>query len=220
MEHATARPRIDPRATPFEQTVAFRRFGGAVDPEPDSPEEVYTKALIEEQGFDGLPHVISREELNRYIAAGEVEVFRGLADARYADAFREGSFFVGRGPSGSGAYTASGRDGLAVARQFASVGDGTILRMVIKSDARIVLLEELESCTFRERERRLIDLREWFAHGGRTRYEALVNAAHAEYDDLGRYAAFAGYDVVSIPDEEWHLIVNRTAVRVQKDNVR
>jgi hypothetical protein len=58
------RPAIDPNRTPFHETAAFRRYGVTPEPAPHSPEDLYLKALIREQGFDGLPEVAPRRMLD------------------------------------------------------------------------------------------------------------------------------------------------------------
>jgi hypothetical protein len=83
-----AQPRIDSSRTPFTETRAFRRYGVTTDPDVNSREALYTKAVIQEQGFDGLPHIVTRRELDRFIAAGEVELYRGVTERRFADQLR------------------------------------------------------------------------------------------------------------------------------------
>jgi hypothetical protein len=141
-----ARPRIDPSRTPFTATRAFRRYGLVEDPDPSSPEALYTKAVIQEQGFDGLPHVVSSRGLDRYVAGGEVELFRGVTDARFAEQLRIGDFFVGRGGELNGMYAAAGPHALAIARQYAGSG-GTIIRMTLKRQARVIRWAEVEART-------------------------------------------------------------------------
>ena len=203
-----ARPRIDPATTPFTETDAFRRYGVSDDPDPDSREALYTKAVIQEQGFDGLPQIVTRRELDRYVAAGEVELFRGVSDARFADELRSGPFFVGRGGEIDGMYAAAGPHALTVARQYSAVGDGTVIRMALKRGARIIAWRDLERQAATE-----------------LRRAAAVppEVAHSLYNDAGRLAAYLGYDavhVVEFPDIDDYVVFNRTALRVQKENIR
>src|SRR5215212_7542681 len=111
-----APPRIDPTATPFTNTAAFRRYGVIDNPDPSSPEALYTKAVIQEQGFDGPPQAVGSRKLGGYVAVGEVELFRGVTDARFAEQLRIGDFFVGRGGELNGMYAAAGSQTLAIAR--------------------------------------------------------------------------------------------------------
>ena len=45
-------------------------------------------------------------------------------------------------------------------------------------------------------------------------------ALHAEYDDIGRLAAYLGYDVIHAADPDFYVVLNRTAVRVQREDLR
>jgi hypothetical protein len=233
VSNGIGQPHIDPSDTPFEQTRAFRQYGAEVMPEPEAAEEPYTKALIREQGFDGLPHTVASAELNRYVQAGEREIFRGVSNAVYADAFRTGDFFVGRGSYGSGMYAVGGTQALAIARGHA--GHGVILRMVIKRGARIGDYDELQEAAYRAREDAIARIRtaggptvqaavdrgdEVEAKRLATMYDTLAEAEHAKYDDIGRFAAYHGFDAVHVADRDYYVILNRTAVRVQRVNLR
>jgi hypothetical protein len=202
-----APPRIDPTRTPFTATAAFRRYGVTDDPDPGSPEALYTKALIREQGFDGPPHLVSGRTLDRYVAAGEAELFRGLPDARFAEQLRIGDFFVGRGGELAGIYTAAGPHALAVARQYAAVGDGTVVRMTLKGGARILPWHDLEA---------------WVTNFQRSP-AVPPDLARSWYNDPSRLAVYLGYDavhVVEFPDVDTYVVLNRTALRIQKENMR
>jgi hypothetical protein len=202
-----APPRIDPARTPFTATAAFRRYGVTDDPDQSSPEALYTKAAIQEQGFDGPPHVVSQRELNTYAAAGEVELYRGVTDRRFAEQLRIGDFFVGRGGILDRLFAAAGRDALPVAREYAARGDGTIIRMTLKREARIIDAPELEATA-------------------RSDYQSVDRRAELVwllYTQLGAYAAYLGYDAVHIvdfPDTDYYVVLNRTALRVQRENRR
>jgi hypothetical protein len=142
-----------------------------LDPDEQALEDLYTKEIIREQGFDGPPDIVSRPVLDRYVRLGEIELFRGLAHARYADSFREGDFFIGRGAFGSGAYAAGGSDGLDIARRFAQGTRGAILRMTLKAGARTADFDEFIRFATRERDRTIRDLREAQAQAARTAQE-------------------------------------------------
>jgi hypothetical protein len=233
-----AQPRIDPEATPFTETGAFRRHGTTDDPDPDAPEALYTKAVIQEQGFDGSAHVLTRRELDRYVAAGEVELFRGVTEARFADQLRTGEFFVGRGWFADGMYAAAAPGGLDIARQHASTGDGTVIRMSLKRGARVLGNEEIEARATAELENAIRQLRfeqELAMQAARRQpdrsvfrsierdYERRIEAARSLYDDYSRCAVYLGFDaihVVSSPDIDYYVVLNRTAIRVQQENFR
>ncbi|MBI2760981.1 MAG: hypothetical protein HYX51_06100 [Chloroflexi bacterium] len=196
-------PRIDPASTPFERTKAFLRFGADVTPNSESPEEPYTKAIIQEQGFDGWPEVVSSVELDASIRSGDIEIFRGVSDEVYAEQFRTGEFFIGRGAYGSGAYAVGGRHGLVLARGFA--GSGVVLRMALRHSARVADYETLEAAAYQSREQAVRRLRlsalatdESPEVISQQRHGSMVEAIHAQYDDIGRYAAYLGYDAIEV----------------------
>jgi hypothetical protein len=52
------------------------------------------------------------------------------------------------------------------------------------------------------------------------RSEAARTLAHAQYDDIGRYAAYLSVDIVHVAEFDYYLVLNRTAVRVQQESLR
>lgn len=78
----------------------------------------FLRELIRAQGFDGLPHIVTKQEMDEYIAAGERELFRGLdsygmkgkTGEDLAEQFRSGDMYVGTGLFGNGIYVAYGKD--------------------------------------------------------------------------------------------------------------
>jgi hypothetical protein len=232
-----ARPRIDPTTTPFLETQAFRRYGLTDDPDPFSPESLYVKAVIQEQGFDGLPHLVSRRELDRYVAGGEVELFRGVSEARFAEQLRTGDFFVGRGWFADGMYTAPGPGGIAIARRYAPPGVGAIVRMSLRRGALVVRGDELErraaSARDRVTERLQAERRRLpsATHGREDdtavlrraeEYDRRIEVTRALYNDLARWAAYVGYDAIQVvvPDFDYIVVLNRTALRIQLEDIR
>jgi hypothetical protein len=227
-----ALPRIDPSLMPFTGTAAYRRYGSTPDPDVDAAEDLYLRAIIEEQGFDGLPHVVPRRMLDAYVAAGEIELLHGVARPEHADQFRGGRFFVGRGVYRGGANAVASPDALAVARTYAD--GGVILRISLKAGVRIADYDEMTERAFagREQQMRRSQMDEQQAitaiedgDGTATasvqaRYRAAREALHAQYDDIGRLAAYLGYDVVYVADRDYYCILNRTAVRVQMEDIR
>ncbi|MGE3600001.1 MAG: hypothetical protein AB7N70_31115 [Dehalococcoidia bacterium] len=201
-------PRIDPNRTPFTETAAFGRYGPILDPNPDSPEALYTKAVIHEQGFDALPHVVTRRELDRHIAAGEIELYRGVTERRFADQLRYGDFFIGRGGELDGMYAAAGPHALAVARHYAALGDGTVIRMTLKRGTRVVRWHDLEMRAAAELSMMT---------------SMPLDVARSLYNDHSRLAVYLGYDAVHIvdfPDIDHYVLLNRTALRVQEGDMR
>ncbi|MGH2353395.1 MAG: hypothetical protein ACRDI2_20065 [Chloroflexota bacterium] len=181
--HPIARPRIDPARTPFERTQAFRRFGMRIVPAAGE-EHHYAGALIVEQGFDGLPHIVSAQELDAYVRTGEIELFRGISAARYAEQLRSGELYGGQGAYGGGIYAAGGPDGRDHAAEYAQDSGGVLVRMTIKVGARIGDTSELRRQMLRKR-------RTAEARGlrGRSAWPSIW----AMTEDLSVYATYLGY---------------------------
>ena len=105
-------------------------------------------------------------------------------------------------------YAAAGLHALAVARQYAARGDGTIVRMALKRGAQVILWDDLEVRASRQQ--------------GHTA-DLPPNIARSLYNDAGRLAAYLGYDAVrtvDFPDVDDYAVLNRTALRVQREIVR
>ncbi|MGH2588802.1 MAG: hypothetical protein ACRDJE_28090 [Dehalococcoidia bacterium] len=232
-DHPIAPPRIDPAKTSFRETVAFKRYGTIPDPDPRAVQDLYLRELIRQQGFDRLPHAVPRRTLDRYIAAGEIELFRGLSAAWHADEFRMGDFFVGRGTYGGGASVASGPDALAMARVYAR--GGIVMRLSLKRGAHVTEYDALVDRAFHDQAaaaRRiqeeeteavamtLSDGDEAAVARLHAAYRTAREVAHAQHDDIGRLGAYLGYDAIHVADADFYVILNRTAVRVQAENMR
>ncbi|MEB3197570.1 MAG: hypothetical protein VKP62_10250 [Candidatus Sericytochromatia bacterium] len=159
-------------------------------------DKTYFKELAEEFGFAGLPTVESKQALDEAVKRGERELFRGVhgPDA-YAEQFRSGPLHdAARGTSvyGSGTYVAYGPRAVDVADHFRK-GQGQILRMTLKADARVVKIEELV----------------------RMREAEAASLPRFLLSDYGLYGIHKGFDAIDLPQQGYMAILNRTAVRVQ-----
>lgn len=196
---AFAQPRIDPVRTPFHRTAAYQRYGFRADHDPLDPEHLYTKALIEEQGFDAWPHVVSTDELDAFIASGEIELFRGIARplaSQYAEQLRSGRMWVGRGGKGGGIYAAVGPDARDHAAEYAADPGDVVVRMALRRGARLVATDALDELL-------------------QGRYaRALPPGAPPSL--LG---AYLGYDGIVDAEKGVALVRIRTALRVQREDV-
>jgi hypothetical protein len=205
-----AQPRVQPALVPFHRTAAYRQLGPRLDVDRLSLEDLYTKALLHEQGFDTLPQVVSAAALDGYVRAGEIELFRGTL-ASHAEQLRSGVLFVSRGTNGGGIYAAGGPDGLSHATDYAQEPTSVIVRMVLKTGARVAYVEQLEQ--------ELVRLRAGIAP--RAALTGLApEAVMALSDRESRYAAYLGYDAVVDRRQGVWLILNRTALRIQHQDLR
>lgn len=181
---------------------ARRGAGGYDDRGPDDA----LASIARQQGFDGPPKVVSRQQLDKRIAAGDREMFRrvaGFGDVSAADAaeqFRSGSAYYGRGEWANGIHATT--NGERVAKYGSPEG---ALRMALRADARTVTIEQL---------RKIRQDRQDHTNWPKDDIQL--------FQDLGRLAAALGYDAIE-PDDDprspW-ILLNRTAVSVEKADPR
>lgn len=170
----------------------------------------FLRELVRHQGFDRLPHVITKQEMDEYVASGEQELFRGLdsygmkgkTGEELAEQFRSGDLYTGLGLSGNGTYVAYGADKYDAEGYMGADLEGAMLRMALKSEAKAISIQKLKSIQEKD---------------------AIVQT-HFELDELGRYATFKGYDVIDVGMSrnapKYMVILNRTAVRVQDKSIK
>jgi hypothetical protein len=170
-----------------------------------------------EQGFAGPPRVVDDDALDAEVKAGGLELWRGIAsrtddgeDAeRYAKQFIHGTQpHPGLGQYGNGTYATPNQEFASrYARSLTHTG-GSMIRMVLRKDARVIAWEDLVTQLWGARDRVRDD----------ARLEEAVR-------DIGRLASMLGYDALTVgtrggreePAEV--VILNRTAVSVSP-NVR
>lgn len=189
--------------------TAQEKYDGAAS------QDLFMLALQETTGQAGLPDVVSEAELRDYVAAGEKELWRGIAGfgpvaGDRAWQFRAGPLYAGMGVYGSGTYTSVDVD---LARGYTSGEPAGLLHMTLKRDARVVEFQELEGAMHAKFTQAHAD--EWL--GPKTpRWRIIDKLAR----DRGRLALLAGYDAIHVPSsangsgDSFYVILNRTAVRV------
>lgn len=196
---------------------------------PSEGHDDFLRELLEEIGFGGLPHLVSRLELDAFIRRGEVELFRGVTGPEFADALRRGRLYAGTGAAGNGIYTV-----IAARQDYARTKAtelGTMVRMSLKAGARVVddatldleMGDELARM-YGTADEQIARLRATApASGRREAVEREIARIGREadrrelllYTDPGRFAAFKGYDAVRIEARGVYLVLNRTALRVE-----
>lgn len=169
----------------------------------------FLRELARDQGFDGLPDVVIKEQMDEYVAAGERELFRGLdsygmrgkTGEDLAEQFRSGDLHVGTGLFGNGTYVTYGTDKYDAEGYMGAEREGAMLRMALKSDAKVISIDELETM-------QLVDP---------------VAQSYPELKNLGCYATFKGYDGIDVGasknEPKYMVILNRTAIKVQHESI-
>lgn len=238
-------PRVGARMTyeaalerAVDRHLANPQWGIApIDPDCGDPS---LAAIAEDQGFDGLPHVVGRGEWSAAIARGEKEAVRGVSREVYAREFQAGRYFTalnGRA-FGGGVYFACGPGSDELAEEFARLwpgGSPVKMRITIRPGARIGDWERLHREAVSE-QRRLRQLEMQSRSQGDLEGARRAEATRLLVSDVGRYAALRGYDIIrvantgprgvvamsyrhySVPGTHDEIIVlNRTAVRVLRN---
>ncbi|WP_306364230.1 hypothetical protein [Nocardia sp. CC227C] len=174
------------------------------------------------QGFDGLPTVVSYEEIDRIVAAGGVRLYRGVSETRYAAEFKSGPYFPGTGQYGEGTY-ATPDDGLAL--HYADYDSEKLLRMVLKPDAKVVDYLDLyheQQAELSSISERLAEIRRGEPSPERSEREEELESRYWQVYDRGKFAAIKGYDAFAVGGteeagmpREW-IILNRTALAVAR----
>lgn len=163
-------------------------------------EDQVLKAILKEQGFDGLPQAVNRAGLDAAVSEGWTPIYRGLQGgfdvgaeaqaAKYAADFKEGDLFVGKGLIGNGTYVATDR-----ALAFSYAGErGVVLEMAMRPGAKIIEEHDLYEM--------------WVENRALTftpDFESVTT-------DPGRYAAMLGYD--AIESRGMYVVLNRAALMV------
>jgi hypothetical protein len=183
-------------------------------------QNLYLKNILEVQGFNGKPMVVSAEEYAKYVQQGALPIYRGVAGTRkaqpgeYVKQFLEGNDpFVGKGMFGDGTYFANARE---VAEEFSKVNVrgqklryGAVIDGALHPQAKIIDLADVTEAA-----------KQIF---GDKKYEF----AQDFYDDTSAVAAALGYDAIRIAkppvrfgekplEIDYYIILNRTAVIVKE----
>lgn len=181
--------------------------------EDGRPGDGMQDAIFERQGYHQPPRVVDESELDRSIARGGVELWRGVngyelhgryvSPAQAAEQFRTGpAHFPGLGLYGSGSYAATSR---SVGEGYLDPDDANetgLIRMVLSPDARVATPTQLDAI--------------WQDRLDRGAGEAETDVLQ----DRGRLAAIAGFDAIRVlvgyPDDWYYVILNRGALEVAK----
>ncbi|GAA3027272.1 hypothetical protein [Streptosporangium longisporum] len=207
---AQARAPVRKKATPKHTSVEdWADKGGVIDGGTRTGRGDWRLLNIwKEQGFDGLPRIADEDELDDEVAAGGLEMWRGVGGnsrqdvEAFADQFRTGDEpFPGLGMYGNGTYFAPDAK---MAHAFARGGGskhGAVMRSVLRRDAKVIDYDDLLSRA---------------AAQGDDDVDPRVRDAMS---DPGRLAAMFGYDAITVGGQKGAkprevVVVNRTALSI------
>lgn len=185
------------------------------------------EAAVKAQGFDGLPTVISEDQLTgrvlyRGVGADDEETL-----TRYHNDLLNGDWYYsakyGGSMYGRGMYTSTDQ---GVAREYASSKAGIVERMQLKRGSKVltVAAEEGANETLEKLKNEFADTDaliealvdydpDWYS--GRSQERIEKNAMTDIFDrEVTTAAAAAGYDAVLFEDVGYYVILNRTALEI------
>lgn len=152
------RPKVDPAELTDAQRAAYQKAKHSDDKTIPSltGADVYKtsrqnypldadhvlKAISVDQGFAGKPAVVSKTQMDKLVADGDViEIHRGMnsygnpgGEKVFVEQYRSGDLFAGTGIYGNGTYTSPHR---SVAMQYANNSESGMIRLGLRKDAKI-----------------------------------------------------------------------------------
>ncbi len=151
--------------------------------------------ILHAKGYDRLPKVVSKEEIDDLVKQGYTPIFRGI---KYlgddvpsgAEQYKRGEMFVGRGAFGHGVYFATNN---RMAAKYSVDKDGkvgSILSGVLDKSAKIISADDAKKLS-----EELIS-------------KTQINEHKVILSDLGKVAALYGYDAIKAT-EDILVVLNR-----------
>jgi SPP1 gp7 family putative phage head morphogenesis protein len=205
------------KALELEEGVPWRPEG----------ENLYLKKVLDEQGFNGKPRVVSAEEFKKAVDSGAVPLHRGVAgdtpeqvDQFVAQLLTGDTPYVGRGMFGDGTYFT---DKPSTALKFAKedrVGNpiefGKTIEAALDPRAKIAFLDDIKE--------------EFMSTTRMTQAQKDFYYSYPQdfYEDASMWAASNGYDAIWVknPVVNWQtqealpdlytIILNRTALIIKE----
>ncbi|NJK40581.1 MAG: hypothetical protein HC934_02960 [Acaryochloridaceae cyanobacterium SU_2_1] len=192
--------------------------------------------LFSDIGYNGLPEVVGKKDIDADIAAGRTVFYRATSSTKKSftarfDAFKYGDYFAGHGIYGHGTYVAAAQDKTPKARRFASgaaspYGSG-VMRGTLKDGAIVVSATQAK----KETNSFITKFRNWETkEAAKLTGQQLADfqnkarrARKVIYGDngppSGRFGALLGWDAISLKGVAYNAtytnLLNRTAVRIQ-----
>ena len=174
--------------------------------------DIMLHTLAARQGFTGLPTLVTKQQFNRYDGWGDVTMHRGVTklgateSATFANQFRRGDYYAGRGVSGNGTYVAYGYDAATDAKAYGGL-DGTVMKMKVDPKAKVVSHNDL--LDIQSRELKALDELMEAVPNDEGKLRVLLQQEELIMDE-GRLAVVLGYDAIDVAVSEYMVILNRT----------
>jgi len=206
----------------------------------DGPMDVrvrHIETIAAEQGFDGLPTVVSDAAFDAIEAANTHTLYRGVMDKAGYENLMSGEYWGGKGIYGNGMYFAIRENygdsgfGKATARSYAGER-GYVMRAKLDPKAKIVTKNDLAGIR-REMLNALADERDELVNQAekamsegrmswgdlQTRKEEIAKEFYPRQslvEDWGALAESLGYDAIYVSQEGYMVVLNRTALTMSE----
>jgi len=199
----------------------------------DQTEDIYLTALVEDRGFDKLPKLVTRKQMDNLVSGGRKELFRTVETEAMAESTRTGRIFLGHRntPEGGGIFTTPTKE---VAERI----KGVQLRMALDKNVRLINLRELDITRMREWEAIKVAVDRRYDEGLQRvarrmkrpgadvlkLTKALEKAGKDKaleldkldrfYGSISRYGVFKDYDAIIDTEYQW-VVLNRGKLSIQ-----
>ena len=191
-----------------QAAVRIEEQAGAIMDGPTSSfnrnQDVELSLILEQQGFNALPKLVTSEEAQSLESSGWTRLYRGVASgepertAMFIESFEKGDFYAGYGIFGNGTYTSTVRQ---TAMDYSGGRESGVMELLLNPKARVIDYNDLENLR---------------AEFNKARHNDSMDYLQS---DLGRFAAMSGYDAIrvrsagfDVAGEDYLVILNRSSL--------
>lgn len=220
--------------TDWYNNPEFRAAAKATD-----PNNFYSDPGLEKiaamQGFAGTPELMDAKAL---AAFDGIQAYRGIGGPMsqdYIKQFKTGEYFGGKGVYGNGTYMAAqnaNKTSLEAAKRLATQSYGdyqpeNVMAIKVPKDARLLECEkawEMQQELIKTLDEDILQpIKEKYQTGQITETDwkeakRTYNEIRSFFSDIGRVAAFKGYDgmIMKFDEMDYYIMLNRTILKVAK----
>ena len=195
-----------PVSKPFGPSVALSIIGSG-----GTVEYTLLNSIMEEAGRNSTPpQVLDQAGIDGLVNNGWKQMFRGVKGKQFTDMFKYDATYKEAGSGarlyGEGTYIQTSQSG---AKGYGS----DVMRMAVDPKAKVVTISTLKKKKAALRAEVYAD-----HNAGKITNNERAKRLDA-LDDLGRVAALLNYDLIDAQTSGYFVLLNRSMVAVQKDNV-
>ena len=191
-----------------QAAIRIEEQAGAIMNGPTSSfnrnQDVELSLILEQQGFNALPKLVTSEEAQSLESSGWTRLYRGVASgepertAMFIESFEKGDFYAGYGIFGNGTYTSTVRQ---TAMDYSGGRESGVMELLLNPKARVINYNDLDNLR---------------AEFNKARHNDSMDYLQS---DMGRFAAMSGYDAIrvrsagfDVENEDYLVILNRSSL--------